>query len=347
MKKSPRRLALVLSLAVGLLAGLLAAGFAAFALALRPPAGLAEEGLLFTVRAGEGAGILAARLEAEGAIRSALAFRLLAKARGDEGRLKAGVYRIEPAMGGREVLDAIVSGRQALVRLTVPEGATLSRVALILEEGGVAAAAEFRAAARDPALLSELGIPGPSLEGYLFPDTYFMPLGYGAAGAARAMAAAFRSRLASIPEAAALSPEELREKIILASIVEREYRVADEAPVMASVFYNRLRIGMALQSCATVVYVITEKLGKPHPERLFDRDIAIPDAYNTYLARGLPPGPIANPGMTAIRSVFYPARTNYLYFRLVDESAGRHHFSETLEEHNDARSLFVKRAGGK
>jgi len=93
--------------------------------------------------------------------------------------------------------------------------------------------------------------------------------------------------------------------------------------------------------------VITEKQGKPHPEVIYDRDLAIPDAYNTYLARGLPPGPIANPGMTAIRSVFYPARTNYLYFRLVDESAGRHHFSETLEEHNDARSLFVKRAGGK
>ena len=115
---------------------------------------------------------------------------------------------------------------------------------------------------------------------------------------------------------------------------------------MASVFLNRIKLRMALQSCATVVYVITERLGKPHPEVIYDRDLKLDDPYNTYEHRGLPPGPISNPGMTSLKSVFFPATTRYLYFRLVDADAGTHHFSETLEEHLDARSLFIKKVGG-
>lgn len=347
MKRKPGPLVRLFSVvALALVAGV-ALGLLLLVQAARPSDSLPADGLLFAVRAGEGAGSLASRLESAGVIRSALAFRLFAKVSGQEGGLDAGTYRFERGMGTLEVLGAIAEGRQALVRLTVPEGATLSETAALLEEGGVADAKAFLAAARDPALLAELGVAGASLEGFLFPDTYFFPRDFGAAPAARAMFKTFRARLATIPEASSLAPEELRAKIVLASVIEREYRVAEEAPLMASVFYNRLRIGMALQSCATVVYVITEKQGKPHPERLFDRDIAIPDAYNTYVNRGLPPGPISNPGMTAIKAAFYPASSKYLYFRLVDEAAGRHHFSESLEEHVGARSLFVKRAGGK
>lgn len=160
------------------------------------------------------------------------------------------------------------------------------------------------------------------------------------------MVAAFRARLAGIPEASALSETELNDRVILASIVEREYKQPDEAPIIASVFYNRLRIRMALQSCATVVYVLTEREGKPHPEIIYDRDLLIRDPYNTYIHRGLPPGPICNPGLTSLRAVFYPATTKYLYFRVVDPEAGRHYFSTNLEEHIDARSLFIKQVGG-
>lgn len=103
---------------------------------------------------------------------------------------------------------------------------------------------------------------------------------------------------------------------------------------------------MALQSCATVVYVITERLNKPHPDVLYDRDLKIDDPYNTYERRGLPPGPISNPGMTSLRAVFYPASSRFLYFRLVNPDAGTHHFSLTLEEHIDARSLFIKKVEG-
>ena len=160
------------------------------------------------------------------------------------------------------------------------------------------------------------------------------------------MLKAFRDRLASIPEASALNSKELHEKVILASIVEREYKVKEEAPLMASVFYNRLKIKMALQSCATVVYVITERLGKPHPDVIYDRDLKLDDPYNSYEHAGLPPGPISNPGLTSLRAAFYPATSRYLYFRLVDADAGKHHFSASLEEHLDARRLFIKKVGG-
>jgi len=160
------------------------------------------------------------------------------------------------------------------------------------------------------------------------------------------MVETFKRRVAeALPESASLSPQELHERLILASIVEREYRVPGEAPLMASVFSNRLRIGMALQSCATVVYVITEELGKPHPELLLFRDLEIESPFNTYLNRGLPPAPIANPGLVALLAALEPEKTEYLYFRLVDAAAGRHKFSVTYDEHEDAAPLAVKRSG--
>jgi len=341
-----RRTAAFLLAAAALLACLAAGGLGALAFLARPAPAIPAEGRLFSVERGEGSGRVARRLAGEGLLRSPLAFLLLAKARGEESSIKAGTYLVKPGQGAVELLDDLVSGRQALVRVTLPEGYTIGQTGALLERLGVAAKAEFLAAAADPALLSELGIPAPSLEGYLFPDTYLLPVQYGAEDTARAMVRAFKERLASMPEAAALSPAELHDRLILASIVEREYRVPEEAPLMASVFYNRLRINMALQSCATVVYLITERRGKPHPEQLFDRDIAIQDPYNTYLHRGLPPGPISNPGLTALEAALRPAKSNFLYFRLVDPEQGRHHFSTSLEEHVGARSLYVKRLGG-
>ena len=288
---------------------------------------------------------MAKSLEGKGLIRSAFAFRILARLEGIGSSLKAGTYRLEAGMGAKRILDEFISGKQALRKVTVPEGFTITQLANLLERLGVAKKEEFLAVVRSPALLAELGISASSAEGYLFPDTYFFPVGYSAEGVMRSMVQTFRERLASIPEASALSGSELQDRLILASIVEREYKSPDEASLMASVFYNRLRIRMALQSCATVVYVITERLGKPHPEVVYDRDLRLKDPYNTYEHRGLPPGPISNPGMTSLRAVFYPAASKYLYFRLVNQDAGTHHFSETLEEHLDARTLFIKKVG--
>jgi UPF0755 protein len=181
------------------------------------------------------------------------------------------------------------------------------------------------------------------MEGYLFPDTYFFPSDYPPDKVVRAMADNFFNKLDFIsPSISAKSMNELNDIVIMASIVEREYRVPDEAPIMAGVFYNRLRINMALQSCATVEYVITEILGRPHPSVLLFRDLEIRNPYNTYLYRGLPPGPISAPGLIALRAAIYPERTDFLYFRLTDPASGRHYFSRTYDEHIRAGQLITK-----
>ncbi|HUW41219.1 MAG TPA: endolytic transglycosylase MltG [Rectinemataceae bacterium] len=327
-----------------MVAGFLVA--AALAFELRPADGIPAGGKLFSVERGDESHSLGKKLEDEGLIRSELLFRVLAKLRGPEASFKIGTYRIMPKMATAAIMDLLLSGRQALVRITVPEGFTISQTAALLDRNGIATAADFEKACHDPALLGQLGLPFPSAEGYLFPDTYFFPASYGGAAALREMVSTFRERLSSIPEAAGLSARELNDRVILASIVEREYKQPDEAPIIASVFENRLRIHMALQSCATVVYVLTEREGKPHPEIIYDRDLVIRDPYNTYIHPGLPPGPICSPGMTSLQAVFHPAKTHYLYFRLVDPVEGRHHFSTNLAEHIDARELFIKKVGG-
>jgi len=314
-------------------------------LASRASDGIGPKGKFFTVGKGETVQRVAKSLESKGLIRSAITFRALSKISGDDSDLKAGTYRIEPGMDSMKILEEFVSGKQALCKVTVPEGYTLGQIARLLEELDVVKGADFLKAATSKPLLEKLGIPADSAEGYLYPDTYFFPADYTSEPIVEAMVATFRERVAAIPEAAALSPAELHDRIILASIVEREYKDPAEAPLMASVFYNRIRIRMALQSCATVVYVITERLGKPHPEVIYDRDLKLKDPYNTYEHRGLPPGPISNPGMTSLRAVFYPAATHYLYFRLINGETGNHHFSATLEEHIDSRTLYIKRIG--
>ncbi len=325
-----------------------AGAVAVFAVLDAPPEGMPPEGALFTVEAGEPGARIAVRLEDAGLIRSALAFQALLRLRNQQTSLKRGTYRIEPGMGGRDVQELLVSGRQALVRVTVPEGHTLRRSAEVLHEAAVTDREDFLAAARDPDLLASLGIPAATAEGYLFPDTYYLPLKTPGAEAVRLMVGALRSRLAEgLPESLSLDPRELHRRIILASVVEREYRLPEEAPRIAGVFWNRLRIGMALQSCATVVYIITEVQGKKHPEVLYNRDIEIQHPFNTYLHPGLPPAPIANPGLTALQAVFRPEPSRYLYFRLLDARTGRHYFSETLDEHIRAGSLAVKGIGGR
>jgi len=140
-----------------------------------------------------------------------------------------------------------------------------------------------------------------------------------------------------------LDRESLRDTVIMASIVEREYRADDEAPLIASVFFNRLKKNMGLESCATLEYIITEIQQKAHPEYITLDDERIDSPYNTYKWAGLPPGPISNPGKIALEAAFHPARSGYLYFVLRDKQAGRHFFSRDLSEHNQAKYLYLKK----
>ena len=302
-----------------------------------------EDNVLYMeIRSGESAQSVGRRLHNAGIIRHRYFWNLLFRLDGEF--IKTGTYRIELPASQTRIRSILVSGEQLLVRVTIPEGVTLRRAARILEDAGICGFDDFLAAASSREILDAFNIPGASMEGYLFPDTYLFPLGFPATMVVTAMANNFFNRLAEIePEALSLSPAELNERVILASIVEREHRIPEEAAIMAGVFTNRLRIGMALQSCATIEYIITEILGQPHPTRIFYRDLEIRNPFNTYMFPGLPPGPISGPGETALRAAFNPARTDYLYFRLVDPSTGRHHFSRTLEEHIRAGALFVGR----
>lgn len=310
-----------------------------------------EAGDLFLeVRSGETAYSVGKRLENAGVIRSRYLWDFLFRI-GKE-YIKAGSYSIGLPATQTEIRSVLVSGDQLLVRVTIPEGVTLKKTAQILEDSGICAAKEFIDAASSREILDNYRVPGSTMEGYLYPDTYLFNLGFPPARVIGAMADTFFDHLGEIsPEAAAafkkggnefFSIKEINDRVIIASIVEREYRVPDEAALMAGVFFNRLKIGMGLQSCATVEYVITEIQERPHPEVLYNRDLEIRDPYNTYIWAGLPPGPISAPGETALRAAFYPAQSDYLYFRLMDPRDGKHYFSKTLDDHIQAGALYTK-----
>jgi UPF0755 protein len=297
--------------------------------------------VLVEVKDGESSYAVGRRLERARLIKTRLFWNLLSRL--DGSFVKAGTYRIDLPATQMAIRSALVEGKQILFSVTIPEGVTLKKAALILESSGICGAEDFLAAASDTAILDEYRIPGKTMEGYLYPDTYFFPAPFPAKDAVRTMADTFFAKIREIaPESSALSPRELDDIVIIASIVEREYRVKDEAALMAGVFYNRIKIDMGLQSCATVEYIITEIQGKPHPRVLYNRDIEINHPYNTYIIPGLPPGPISLPGTTALNAAFHPEDTNFLYFRLVDEAAGRHYFSRTFDDHIKAGQLFVK-----
>lgn len=333
----------ILSLVFVISVALLIMGLALASINDKPTGSIGVDGTPFAVRQGESGMSVARRLTQDGLIRSEYLFRILMKAKGLEQSLKAGNYLIAPDMTASDILTMIADGRQILLRMTVPEGAGVRAIARIAEAVGVATSDQLLAAVYDTGLAGRLGLGAQSSAGYLFPDTYLLPQSAGGEAVVTLMVETFKKRLAErVPESTSLSPQMLHERVVLASIVEREYRVPEEAPMMASVFLNRLRIGMALQSCATVVYVITEELGKPHPTRLFDRDLKIESPFNSYMYPGLPPEPICNPGLTALSAVLRPEKTGYLYFRLVDEESGKHYFSASLDEHIRAASLAVK-----
>lgn len=325
---------------------LLAAGASAVTLLYlnTPPADhTAEESYPFRVERGDSVASIAQRLESQGAIRSERLLRLISVARSTQNRFQSGNYLLRGAMSTLEIHDYLISGRQQLVRVTVPEGWTIRRIAKQLEERGIVDAAEFKRATENRELLSRYEIAADSAQGYLYPDTYHFEEEYPAEQVvAHMIETFFRIAREIYPDLDSLSAEELHEHVILASIIEREYITPDEAPLMASVFHNRLDAGMRLESCATVVYVMTEEEELPHPNRLFYRDLERESPYNTYRNRGLPPGPISNPGRTALSGAMDPADTDYWFFVLQGENAERHHFSRSYQEHNQATVLYLR-----
>jgi UPF0755 protein len=342
-KRAGRALGILLALGVSIALIAILSQAAIRALDKAPQAGAGLKPALFVVKHWSSASQVAYALEDARLIRSAAFFIAYLRWTGDSSRLQAGSYELAPGSSARAIAKMMVEGKQALRRVTVPEGYTLKDIATLLEGEGVCGRDAFIAAASNPVILQQYGIEFKSAEGYLFPDTYDFPIQTEAANVMRSMLSNFFATLKrEVPEALDLTKAELASRVIVASIVEREYRDPEEAPRIASVFFNRLKLGMGLQSCATVVYIITDIQGLPHPKEITVRDLAMDNPYNTYRWAGLPPGPISNPGLVSIRAAIRPEKTDYYYFRLTDPVNGRHTFTRNLNEHIGAGNLSVK-----
>ena len=220
--------------------------------------------------------------------------------------------------------------------MTIPEGFTSAQIAELLGKKGLVEKGEFLLLTGDQDLVRRYGIAGAGLEGYLYPDTYRFYRGMTALSVVDVMVKRFKEVTAPFVERAEQLGMAFEDIVALASIVEKETGLAEERPVIASVFLNRLKRGIRLESDPTVIYGLTGFNGN-----LTRKDLSKPTPYNTYLIPGLPPGPIANPGLDAIKAVLFPAKTNYLYF--VSKNDGSHYFSRTLAEHNRAVMIYQKK----
>lgn len=270
---------------------------------------------------------VADQLEAIGAIRSGLAMRGLARWQGTAGRLHAGEYELSPAWSTRRVLEEMVEGRVVSYPVTLPEGIAATEIAARLEQAGLVSAPEFLAVARDPEVAVAFGVEGTTLEGYLFPETYRIPRGLSPRQLAKILVDEFLRHWRELEPSARARGMSMREVVTLASIVEKETAVADERPLVASVFLNRLARGMRLESDPTTIYGIADFDGNLRRAHLEDAG----NAWNTYRIVGLPPTPIASPGAASLRAVVAPAESDYLFF--VSRNDGSHLFSKSYREH--------------
>ncbi len=280
---------------------------------------------------------IAARLRGAGILRTEWPFLLFRYLR-PGATLKAGEYYFDRPLAPLQVLDKLRRGEIYYHSLRIVEGLNMHEVVDAVGASGLASKQDMWEAVRDPKPAADLDPAAANLEGYLFPDTYQFPRRTTAAKIASAMIARFRKVYREL-ESRHRPSRPAREIVTMASLVEKETGVLGERPVVAGVFYNRLKSGMPLQCDPTVVYAAV--LAGRYRGTIYQSDLRHDSPYNTYLNRGLPPGPIANPGRAAIEAAMAPATTEYLYF--VKNEGGGHHFSITLQEHSRAVSEYRKR----
>jgi UPF0755 protein len=293
---------------------------------LKPVASHAEP-VIFTVEPGQTLKTIAARLETDGLVRNALAFEWFGRYHELGGRLRAGEYWVSAAETPEEIFATFTVGPVATYELAIPEGFTAAMIAERIEAAELGNAEEFLAWVRDPASAEAHGVEGKTLEGYLFPETYRLPKGLSTRDTARVLVSQFLTVWRSIEPRAREQKRSMKDVVTLASIIEKETAVAEERPLIAAVFLNRMKRGMRLETDPTVIYGIPDFDGN-----LRRRDLENPDnPYNTYKIPGLPPGPIANPGRGALEAVLAPADVAYLFF--VSKNDGTHVFSNSYAEH--------------
>ncbi|MBW2284318.1 MAG: endolytic transglycosylase MltG [Deltaproteobacteria bacterium] len=316
-----------------LLAAALTFGFGYYLVSPARPDGKEQ---VFLVTEGSSFRQIADDLHREGLIRGERLFLLWAKIMAYGRRVKAGEYELSPAMPPIRVLEILRRGAVVLHPVTIPEGYTRVRIARVLSEKGLADAKAFLVQTRGRDIAGRYGIAAADLEGYLFPDTYRFARGLPPAAVVDAMVDRFLQVTDPLRERIESLGMSLNEVVTLASIVEKETGRPEERPLIASVFLNRLKRRMRLESDPTVIYGIQDFNGN-----LTRKDLETPTPYNTYMISGLPPGPIANPGLASMKAVLYPADTKFLFF--VSKNDGTHHFSRTYSEHRRAVETYQQK----
>ncbi|HMI39313.1 MAG TPA: endolytic transglycosylase MltG [Nitrospiraceae bacterium] len=280
---------------------------------------------------------VAVLLEHERLIKSSSIFVLFGKSQSADRKVHAGEYELNPGMTPAEILSKLLNGQVLLHPLTIPEGLTLTQIADLVSQQGLTDREEFLRLAKDREFIVSLGIKAETLEGYLYPNTYKFPRGIKAREVLVAMVEQLGQEVG--PDLLARMQElkmTMHEVLTLASVIEKETGSGGERPEISAVFHNRLKKHIPLQSDPTVIYGLPAFDGNLHK-----KDLSSPSPYNTYRVQGLPPGPIANPGIQAIRATLYPSDSRSLYF--VSRNDGTHQFSATLIEHNKAVEKYQKR----
>lgn len=333
---SPSLLRRVLALCVCLLVG----GGLAWYILSGPVPSTNKTTRVVVIRPRAGALEIAKILEEAQVIHSRTAFLATAVARGTQRRLLAGKYEFAHGLSLLEVIRRIEQGKGFVNRVTIPEGFSAKQIAELLQKRGLVDHHRFMTLVRDRRLLAQYSVDGQSFEGYLFPDTYRLVKGMREEAIIKRMVQRFAEVFGAAERArTAAMKMSVAEVVTLASLIEREAMVDAERPLISAVFHNRLRLGMPMQSDPTVLYSLSRFSGK-----LTRANLRTPSPYNTYLHRGLPPGPIANPGRASVMAALHPASSQYLYF--VSKNDGTHAFSRTLREHNaKVRRYQLRRAG--
>lgn len=318
-------------LAFFLLAALLAGGYALYRLN-QPYQGFSQPVFVEFPR-GTGTSEIAAQLASKGVISEPWVFLAARALR--RGNLQAGEYRFDRPASALAVYGRILRGDIFYLELLVPEGFNMFDIAGAIEKLGMLKPAAFLAAAHNPAMIRDLDPKAKSLEGYLFPSKYRIYRHTTAQQLSRQMTNEFRAQWKLLDTKA-----DVHDTITLASMVEREARRPEERPEVASVFANRLKIGMKLDCDPTTVYAAL--LEERYTGVIHRSDLESPNPYNTYQHPGLPPGPIANPGLSSIKAALAPADTQYLYFVAKADGSGGHRFSSSLEQHEAAVAAYEK-----
>jgi UPF0755 protein len=327
-----RKLLLTLMI-LGIIAGI---SYGALLFSLRPPESESRRFLSFSINSGESFKSVSLRLKTEGLVRSDLAFYYLGRISGKSGALKAGEYELNTEMSAWEILGVITGSHVKLYRVTIKEGFNMFQVAETLDDLGLVDKMQFLESCWDSQFLEDINIPGPTIEGYLYPETYYIPRGSSPRSIIRNFVDMFWSKVPqSYLDEARSGNLSFHEVVIMASMIQKETGLVGEMPLISSVFYNRLDQGMRLQSDPTAVYDILPEGGKVTREHVLRKT-----PFNTYATAGLPLTPVSNPDILAIQAALHPQRTDYLYF--VSRRDGSHHFSATYDEHKEAIERFLR-----